>query len=46
MMPPVKEPDLALAGLALLVIFGLLIWYNHRPIESSRPFIHTSNIKT
>jgi hypothetical protein len=34
MMPPVKEP---LAGLALLVIFGLLLWYN-RPIESSRPF--------
>jgi hypothetical protein len=34
MMPPVKEP---LAGLALLVIFGFLIWYN-RPIESSPPF--------
>jgi hypothetical protein len=34
MMPPVKEP---LAGLALLVIFGFLIWYN-RPIESVRPF--------
>ncbi|GAB1719150.1 MAG: hypothetical protein NTAFB09_08810 [Nitrosospira sp.] len=34
MMPPVKEP---LAGLALLVIFGVLIWYN-RPIESSPPF--------
>ena len=34
MMPPVKEP---LAGLALLVIFGLLIWYN-RPIESSPTF--------
>ena len=34
MMPPVKEP---LAGLALLVIFGLLIWYN-RPIETSPPF--------
>jgi hypothetical protein len=34
MMPPVKEP---LAGLALLVIFGLLIWSN-RPIQSSPPF--------
>jgi hypothetical protein len=34
MMPPVKEP---LAGLALLVIFGILIWHN-RPIESSPPF--------
>jgi hypothetical protein len=34
MMPPVKEP---LAGLALLVIFGFLIWYN-RPIENVRPF--------
>ena len=34
MMPPVKEP---LAGLALLVIFGVLIWYN-RPIENPRPF--------
>ncbi|MEP6879878.1 MAG: hypothetical protein ABI865_13625, partial [Nitrosospira sp.] len=34
MMPPVKEP---LAGLALLVIFGLLIWYN-RPIENPRFF--------
>jgi hypothetical protein len=34
MMPPVKEP---LAGLALLVIFGLLIWYN-RPIENSPVF--------
>lgn len=33
-MPPVKEP---LAGLALLVIFGFLIWYN-RPIENVRPF--------
>jgi len=33
-MPPVKEP---LAGLALLVIFGLLIWYD-RPVQSSRPF--------
>ncbi|WP_143084325.1 MFS transporter [Nitrosospira briensis] len=34
MMPPVKEP---LAGLALLVIFGFLIWHN-RPLERSRPF--------
>lgn len=34
MPPPVKEP---LAGLALLVIFGLLIWYD-RPGQSSRPF--------
>lgn len=34
MLPPVKEP---LAGLALLVIFGFLIWYN-RPNESSHPF--------
>src|SRR5688500_2335962 len=33
-MPSVKEP---LAGLALLVIFGFLIWYN-RPIENSRLF--------
>ena len=32
-----KEPDLALAGLALLIIFGLLIWYD-RPVESARPF--------
>ena len=36
-MAEVKEPDLALAGLALLVIFGLLIWYDH-PVESARPF--------
>ncbi|SEP26550.1 hypothetical protein [Nitrosovibrio sp. Nv6] len=36
-MPSIKEPDLALAGLALLVIFGLLIWYD-RPVESARPF--------
>lgn len=34
MMPPVKEP---LAGLALLVIFGFLIWYN-RPIDNPRLF--------
>ena len=34
MMPSVKEP---LAGLALLVIFGFLIWYN-RPIENPRLF--------
>src|SRR5690242_11850731 len=40
MMPPVKEPlpKEPLAGLALLVIFGLLMWYNHRPSESPRPF--------
>lgn len=37
MIPPIKEPDLALAGLALLIIFGLLIWYD-RPIEGFRPF--------
>src|SRR5689334_11637563 len=37
MMPSLKEPDLAVAGLALLVIFGLLIWYD-RPVESARPF--------
>jgi hypothetical protein len=37
MMPEIKEPDLALAGLALLVIFGLLTWYD-RPIESARFF--------
>ncbi|MEO8992271.1 MAG: hypothetical protein ABI284_08745 [Nitrosospira sp.] len=36
MIPPIKEPDLALAGLALLIIFGLLIWYD-RPIEGFRP---------
>lgn len=37
MMPPIKEPDLALAGVALLVMFGLLMWYDS-PIKSSRPF--------
>lgn len=40
-MPEVKEtdylPDLAPAGLALLVIFGLLIWYD-RPSDTVRPF--------
>ena len=34
MIPSVKEP---LAGLALLVILGFLIWYN-RPIENSPLF--------
>src|SRR5688500_14997412 len=34
MMPSVKEP---LAGLALLVILGFLIWYN-RQLENSRLF--------
>ncbi|SEJ31998.1 Integrase core domain-containing protein [Nitrosomonas eutropha] len=42
-MPPIneiKEPDLAFAGLALFIIFGLLIWYDRPidPIESTRPF--------
>ena len=36
MMPPIKEPDLALAGVALLVLFGLLMWYDS-PIKSSHP---------
>lgn len=36
-MPSTKEPDLAIAGLALLVIFGLLIWHDS-PIKSDRPF--------
>ncbi|PTQ80073.1 CRISPR-associated protein Cmr3 family [Nitrosospira multiformis] len=36
-MPSEKEPDLAVAGLALLIIFGLLIWYD-KPVESPRPF--------
>lgn len=36
-MPSVQEPDLASAGVALLVIFGLLIWYD-KPVESVRPF--------
>lgn len=36
MISPIKEPDLALAGLALLIIFGLLIWYD-RPSEGFRP---------
>lgn len=35
--PAQKEPDLALAGLALIVIFGLLIWHDH-PMRSDRPF--------
>lgn len=36
-MHSVHEPDLALAGVALLVIFGLLIWYD-KPVESIRAF--------
>lgn len=42
-MAEIKEPslldlpDLAPAGLALLFIFGLLIWYD-KPVESARPF--------
>jgi hypothetical protein len=36
MMPPIKEPDLALAGVALLVMFGLLMWYDS-PIKNSHP---------
>ncbi|MCW5619278.1 MAG: hypothetical protein KIS65_08735, partial [Nitrosomonas sp.] len=35
--PAQKEPDLALAGLALIVIFGLLIWHDY-PMRSDRPF--------
>lgn len=35
--PAQKEPDLAIAGLALIVIFGLLIWHDN-PIRSDRPF--------
>ncbi|SFD94296.1 hypothetical protein [Nitrosomonas sp. Nm166] len=31
-----KEPDLAFAGLALLILFGFLIWHDN-PIRSSRP---------
>ncbi|SDY74698.1 hypothetical protein [Nitrosomonas sp. Nm58] len=31
-----KEPDLAFAGLALLILFGILIWHDN-PIESARP---------
>ena len=34
--PPMKEPDLALAGVALLVMFGLLMWHDS-PIKSSHP---------
>ena len=42
-MPPEKgkEPDLAFAGLALLVIFALLIWHDN-PIQSARPFDSSS----
>jgi len=36
-VPVQKEPDLAIAGLALIVIFGLLIWHD-KPIQSDRPF--------
>lgn len=36
-VPAQKEPDLAIAGLALIVIFGLLIWHDN-PIRSDRPF--------
>jgi hypothetical protein len=37
MIPSIKEPDLApLAGLALLIVFGLLTWYD-RPSEGFRP---------
>ncbi len=31
-----KEPDLALAGLALLIIFGFMIWHD-KPIKIDRP---------
>lgn len=34
--PAQKEPDLAVAGLALIVIFGLLMWHDN-PIRSDRP---------
>lgn len=36
MVPSSKEPDLALAGLALLIVFGLMIWHD-QPIKSDRP---------
>ncbi|SCZ84633.1 hypothetical protein [Nitrosomonas mobilis] len=36
MMPPIKEPDLALAGVALLVMFTFLMWHDS-PIKNSRP---------
>lgn len=35
MTPSSKEPDLALAGLALLLIFGFMIWRD-QPIKSDR----------
>lgn len=31
-----KEPDLAFAGIAILILFGFLIWHDN-PIKSSRP---------
>jgi hypothetical protein len=34
MMPPIKEPDLALAGVALLVMFAFLMWHDS-PIKNS-----------
>lgn len=36
MMPQIKEPDLALAGVALLVMFAFLMWHDS-PIKNSRP---------
>ena len=36
MMSPIKEPDLALAGVALLVMFAFLMWHDS-PLKSSRP---------
>ena len=33
--PAQKEPDLAIAGLALIVIFGLLIWHDNQDIGSA-----------
>jgi hypothetical protein len=37
-----KEPDLALAGLALLIIFGFMIWHD-KPIKIDRPLESYNN---